>query len=371
MKVAGEPKDSAVEKTPKPKLVDLPGEGEGDEPPAYEVTSSGGTGRSASTAATAGTDSTTKTDTTASSGARGLREIVQSPPPTPDSDVLLPPSEGLPGSHHPDASQHTIVPPPPDPSDIRDQLLALAKQQNEDDHARDLIDLRALMREAIATANDAEMITVLQVKREEMPEALKTLQRALEKEQERERDESATVDELTGAGEEPTEAMSDTEGKVTRRNSQTSALGLRGIPGIPGLSRRRTGASSKSKDSRKKNGSERGATSTASAVTEDDGSGKGSGWSRSTNSSESGRDTLDREFIESGIDALRRLSTSRGQDINLPNWTITRYATLSSYLIRDIIDNGFLVLKSILTLASGWDISLTSIKLNGGDLQLQ
>jgi abelson tyrosine-protein kinase 1/abelson tyrosine-protein kinase 2 len=34
-------------------------------------------------------------------------------------------------------------------------------------------------------------------------------------------------------------------------------------------------------------------------------------------------DTLDREFIETGIDALRRLST--GTDLGLPSWTITRY----------------------------------------------
>jgi abelson tyrosine-protein kinase 1/abelson tyrosine-protein kinase 2 len=36
-----------------------------------------------------------------------------------------------------------------------------------------------------------------------------------------------------------------------------------------------------------------------------------------------GGDTLDREFIETGIDALRRLST--GADLGLPSWTITRY----------------------------------------------
>jgi abelson tyrosine-protein kinase 1 len=34
------------------------------------------------------------------------------------------------------------------------------------------------------------------------------------------------------------------------------------------------------------------------------------------------RDTLDREFIESGIDALRRVSN--GPDTSLPSWTITK-----------------------------------------------
>jgi abelson tyrosine-protein kinase 1/abelson tyrosine-protein kinase 2 len=44
----------------------------------------------------------------------------------------------------------------------------------------------------------------------------------------------------------------------------------------------------------------------------------------STDSSSSGSgDTLDREFIETGIDALRRLSA--GTDLGLPSWTITRY----------------------------------------------
>ena len=40
-------------------------------------------------------------------------------------------------------------------------------------------------------------------------------------------------------------------------------------------------------------------------------------------SSNSSGDTLDREFIETGIEALRRLST--GTDLGLPSWTITRY----------------------------------------------
>ena len=39
-------------------------------------------------------------------------------------------------------------------------------------------------------------------------------------------------------------------------------------------------------------------------------------------SSDAARDTLDREFIESGIDALRRMSHDAG--IDLPSWTITR-----------------------------------------------
>ena len=40
-------------------------------------------------------------------------------------------------------------------------------------------------------------------------------------------------------------------------------------------------------------------------------------------SDERPRDTLDREFIESGIDALRRVSN--GPDMSLPSWTITKW----------------------------------------------
>lgn len=328
----GQARDPEIEKTPTAKFVALPGaEGENDVPPPYETTSSGGTGRSSGTATTAGTGTTTKSHTTASSGAMGLRETVQSPPPTPDSDILLPPhpltlTQHLPSNpHSPSASQHTLVPPPPDPQAIREQLLALVAAQNAQDHVHDLADLRALMREAIATASDAEMIGVLQVRREEMPEALKTLQRALEKEQEREREREASVGahELEPSAEEPVEAFSDSEAGLARRGSQTSALGLRGIPGFPGLKRRRTDASAKSKASQKG-----GTTSTKAAPAADEGSARGSGWSGSSKSTESGRDTLDREFIESGIDALRRVSMSRGQDINLPNWTITRFVFL-------------------------------------------
>lgn len=330
----GPARDPEIEKTPTAKFVALPGaEGENDVPPPYETTSSGGTGRSSGTATTTGTGTTTKSHTTASSAAMGLRETVQSPPPTPDSDILLPPhpltlTQHLPSNpHSPSASQHTLVPPPPppDPQAIREQLLALVAAQNAQDHVHDLADLRALMREAIATASDAEMIGVLQVKREEMPEALKTLQRALEKEQEREREREASLGghELEPSAEEPVEAFSDSEAGLARRGSQTSALGLRGIPGFPGLKRRRTDASAKSKASQKG-----GTTSTKAAPAADEGSARGSGWSGSSKSTESGRDTLDREFIESGIDALRRVSMSRGQDINLPNWTITRFVFL-------------------------------------------
>ncbi|KAI0701586.1 hypothetical protein C8Q76DRAFT_697968 [Earliella scabrosa] len=67
------------------------------------------------------------------------------------------------------------------------QLQAVTARQNERDTVHDAADLRQLMRTALQANSDVEMIRVLQVGRDEMPEAIKTLQRALEKEVERER----------------------------------------------------------------------------------------------------------------------------------------------------------------------------------------
>ncbi|OBZ74270.1 hypothetical protein A0H81_05040 [Grifola frondosa] len=144
------------------------------------------------------------------------------------------------------------------PQQIRETLQVLTEKQNERDMAHDTADLRQLMRAALQANNDVEMLRVLQVGRDEMPEAMKTLQRALETEVERESiaDEAASVASL---------------GQDSERSRTSSG------------------------DSRASNGSAR---------------------------SRAPRDTLDREFIETGIDALRRLS---GTEVALPSWTITRY----------------------------------------------
>ena len=115
------------------------------------------------------------------------------------------------------------------------------------------------MRTALAANDDAAMIEVLQIARSEMPEAIKTMQRALEHVVEDgmiEADESSFTLASASSQEHSFEEV---------RVQQPSA---------------------------------------------NSGSG-GSG------------DTLDREFIETGIDALRRLSG--GTDLGLPSWTITRY----------------------------------------------
>ncbi|KAH9924941.1 hypothetical protein B0H21DRAFT_886279 [Amylocystis lapponica] len=144
---------------------------------------------------------------------------------------------------------------------IRSTLHALVAQQSEHALAHDTADLRQLMRAALAANNDAELLRVLQVGRDEMPEAIKALQRALESEVAADQQQDAASPTVPDGG--AALARRGTLGSVESRHTASS-----------GRSRRALG------------------------------------------------DTLDREFIETGIDALRRLS---GAEVALPSWTITRY----------------------------------------------
>ncbi|KAJ7838687.1 hypothetical protein B0H13DRAFT_2239665 [Mycena leptocephala] len=157
------------------------------------------------------------------------------------------------------------------PDAVLPTLQNLHTMQNTIDLAHDTADLRTLMREAVSQSSDAEMIRVLQVGREEMPEALKTLQRALER---------------VGMVNNPPSPSAPLELAIPANGSSTLA---------PLNIERSISASSS-------------ATSATAAST-----------------AAVGRDMLDREFMESGIDALRRLSLSRGGELGLPSWTITRY----------------------------------------------
>ena len=150
---------------------------------------------------------------------------------------------------------------PADSESVRKTLHALRAAQNAQDRVHDAADLRQLMRSALSTNDDAAMIEVLQIARSEMPEAIKTLQRALERAVE---DDQMDTEESTAA--------------LMFPPSPQRELGKGNGPSIDsGI----TGASRRSPD------------------------------------------TLDREFMETGIDALRRLS--QGTDLGLPSWTITRY----------------------------------------------
>ncbi|KIY53195.1 kinase-like protein [Fistulina hepatica ATCC 64428] len=149
--------------------------------------------------------------------------------------IPVPPSASSANALPSSSSVSTVVPSPSIPA-ATEIFNALRIKQSQVDQARDSADLRGLMRAALQTTSDAELIAVLQVGRDEMPEAIKTLQRALER-------------------------LFD--GTLGVESSSDSSVTL--------------------------------------------------------------KDTLDREFMESGIDALRRLSRDQYPPGGLPSWTITRY----------------------------------------------
>jgi abelson tyrosine-protein kinase 1 len=125
---------------------------------------------------------------------------------------------------------------------VSNTLYALRAEQNAQDRAHDMADLHRHMLTALAANDDIAMIEALQIMRSEMPDAIRTLERALEH-----LFEGSELDAQDG----------------------------------PSLDPSNTGAS------------------------------------------HSSADPLDREFIVTGIDALRRLS--KGTDLGLPSWTITRF----------------------------------------------
>ena len=139
---------------------------------------------------------------------------------------------------------------------MRNTLRTLNDAQNAQDCARDMADLHKLMRAALEANDDVAMFEVFQIARSEMPEAIKTLERALKR----------VVEDGQIDAEESTMALS---------TSQEEAGKVDGSPLDPGNS--------------------------------------GAGHSST--------DTLDHEFIVTGIEALRRLS--KGVDLGLPSWTIT------------------------------------------------
>lgn len=214
------------------------------------------------------------------------------------------------------------------PAEIQARLKLLHTMQNESDAAHDMADLRQLMRSALGTSSDVEMIEVLQVGREEMPEAIKTLQRALERVVEAEStggsgsgsgsggDGSVTAGVGGGGGGEK-----KTERKASVGVSAGVGVGAEGIEaldlagGASGLRRSGTVESMGSWHS-----------------------------SASSLSGKAGmvRDTLDREFIESGIDALRRVSDNTAD--SLPSWTITRCVSRRIFSFVCFFDTDWLFL---------------------------
>jgi abelson tyrosine-protein kinase 1 len=148
---------------------------------------------------------------------------------------------------------------PADPESVHKTLDALRVAQNAQDRACDAADLRRLMRTALDAKDDLAMFEVFQIARSEMPDAIKTLERAF--------------DRVVECG------RLDTEGSTTALSPPPQEEAGNGDRPSVQLSDR--------------------SPSPCSA------------------------DTLDRKFIQSGIDALRRLS--KCTDLRLPSWTITRF----------------------------------------------
>ncbi|KAK1225756.1 hypothetical protein PQX77_011299 [Marasmius sp. AFHP31] len=273
------------------------------------------------------------------------------PPPSNQPPPLTIPSIALP--------QQVLSPEPTSPSSLQKALETIRIHQNLSDAALDAQDLRNLMREALATGSDVEMLQVLGVGREEMPEAIKTMQRALEMVVERESREDEDARRLR-------EFQTEMVGGFQQKNGDAATA----KPSRPPVSRSSSATSRVSHNLAKmarrisvQSGiptvHEDGPAMTTSS---DLGNGNGKGWvkgkksgvgmrrskttstrmSKSSSSSDSGisgvsaggsggsggsqpKDTLDREFIESGIDALRRMSRGVDKELSLPSWTITRY----------------------------------------------
>ena len=156
------------------------------------------------------------------------------------------------------------------PDEVTALLQTCRERQNEQDLAHDTEDMRQVMRAALQSGDDAEMVDVLQVSRHEMPEAIKTLQRALERQVEKERSTDTMIEDVEILSEEA--EPFDPEGLTSPSPSGSIIYKVR--------------------------------TDTLA-------------------SARASSDTLDREFLEGGIDALRRMS--KGAEISLPSWTITKW----------------------------------------------
>ncbi len=204
--------------------------------------------------------------------------------------------------------------------------------------AYDMADLRSLMTMALKAGSDAEMIQVLQVGRENMPEAIKALQRELEMEVERERnslppDMAPSISGLSdgglgGAGGGLGLSLVDADADAKPKSKVVRRVSITQVPVQPLPLRMDVDA---------------GGDVILDDIIEGPTGGNGTGdapfdaqltRSRTVVSIESERssdeapakDTLDREFMESGIDALRRMS--KGVETALPSWTITQFVRL-------------------------------------------
>ena len=191
-------------------------------------------------------------------------------PPSSSHRSLAGEQEAIQAEHHQEASpvqeepRVILSPTSLPPTQVLPALRTLHSTQNTLDAQRDSADLRTLMRHALETKSDVEMMKVLQIGREEMPDAIGTLERALEKFKVQAKDNGA---------------------------QQNVKVGVEGeFPAV-------------------------------AATAKEEGFGE---------------DPLDREFVENGIDALRRMSM--GVVPKLPSWTITRFVPFFAHICMCLED---------------------------------
>jgi abelson tyrosine-protein kinase 1 len=116
------------------------------------------------------------------------------------------------------------------------------------------------MRAALQTNNDVQMIEVLQVGREEMPEAIKTLQRALEREKKENVGVGVSLASSKGTaitltpGATPLTGLTNNKSGVVQQlprvpDGRRGSMPVAGMHETAALERRKTFASSESKES--------------------------------------------------------------------------------------------------------------------------
>ncbi|KAJ8507429.1 hypothetical protein ONZ45_g10193 [Pleurotus djamor] len=195
------------------------------------------------------------------------------------------------------------------------------------DNAFDMADLRRLMQAALQAGSDAEMIRTLQVGRDSMPEAIKALQRELDHEKQREY-MIASGSALTQQGTSTLMGNDPRIPKVTRRVSVTNVPVPLKVDDKGDFILEDVIDASAPEDVLTP--SVASPTQVPSVQTPPTEQLHRSRTVVSIESVESGfeeqpkpKDTLDREFMEGGLDALRRMS--KGIDKTLPSWTITEF----------------------------------------------
>ncbi|KAL0952988.1 hypothetical protein HGRIS_007199 [Hohenbuehelia grisea] len=238
--------------------------------------------------------------------------------PVPGSQRPLPRVQEVQKQHvMPPADIPTIV----QPGDVVEQLREVHGRKNWDDRRVDEEGRRRILADAMRPGNDALIVQKLQLDPTQWPEAIKALQRELEREIEK----NGMASSFLPGQAQPTKSQPDAgNGLGLEVGPETEAPVQMpvGQPAIaPPLTMDPTGdvILEDVEDTRPGVPEVVSGTNLARAGTTSTVDSTESGYESTTH----GKDTLDREFLESVIDALRRMS--RGSETVLPPWTITNF----------------------------------------------